>query len=85
MRTAIALKADARFADEKTYLIDGYDGALFRRLRKQEPGEVIATVTVNGLDQQYRFAQVATIDSEAKPGKAPGPNAKIEKPQENAA
>lgn len=79
--SATACKADKRFADEKHYQLDDHEGVLFRRLRNKEPGEVIDTVMVNGLAQQYRFAQVATVDSEAKPEKAPGPTARIEKPE----
>jgi len=78
---AVAIKADKRFADEKHYQLDSHEGVLFRRLRHPEKGEVIDTVMVNGLAQQYRFAQVATVDSEAKPDRAPGPNARIEKPE----
>jgi len=79
---AIYYEADKRFADGRFYAIEGYEG-FFRRLRKPETGSKLACYETDALRTAHFIEVFASelSDTPGKPEKAPGPNARIEKPE----
>ena len=76
-------KADKTYADSNVYSLDGFDG-FFRRVRKPGNGSVLAVYDTDALRTGH-FVEVFASDlsdAKGKPAHAPGPSARIEKPEE---
>jgi len=80
--TATAYEADKVYADARFYSLEGIEG-FFRRVKKPGKGTKLACYDTDALRTGHFIEVFASelSDTPGKPDHAPGPNARIEKPE----